>query len=306
MARKPRRRSTTLAGLQAQPLTTLITGIGRPAAGRSVSSRSGSYVLPLLILMVVAFDLPILWMLSRSIFAPDPTLEPWVELVTRSFHRKILANTFEIAGITVLACAALGYPLAYWISRLSLRPVLRTIVVGMVVLPFWVSILVRTYAWIVVLGRHGLVNRALMEVGLVDTPIAFLYNRAGIIVGTTNVLLPFLVLPLLATMMRIDERLLHAAATLGASSRAIFWRVFFPLTLPAFAAGLVLVFILSLGFYVTPAVLGGNKVPMIASLIDEYMNVVPKWELGAALTAVLLITTLALFTLYKLLLARLP
>ena len=115
------------------------------------------------------------------------------------------------------------------------------------VLPFWVSILVRTYAWIVILGNDGVVNRSLQALGLVATPVSFLYNEFGVVLGTVNVLLPFLVLPLFAAMLRLDDRLLQAAASLGASRRTIFWRVFFPLTLPSLAAGAILVFILTLG-----------------------------------------------------------
>ena len=175
----------------------------------------------------------------------------------------------------------------------------RLIAIALVVLPFWVSILVRTYAWIVVLGNGGLVNRALQWLGLTDAPVSFLYNELGVTIGMANVLLPFLVLPLFAAMIRIDDRLMQAAASLGAPPRTIFWKVYFPLTLPALAAGTLLVFILCLGFYVTPAVLGGGRVPMISNLLDTLINQIPRWEQASAISTILLIVTLLIFAAYR-------
>lgn len=192
---------------------------------------------------------------------------------------------------------AIGYPLAHWMRGLGDRA--RMIVLALVVLPFWVSILVRTYAWIVVLGNGGLVNRGLMWLGLTDAPVSFLYNELGVTIGMANVLLPFLVLPLFAAMIRIDNRLLQAAASLGASPRTIFWKIYFPLTLPALAAGALLVFILCLGFYVTPAVLGGGRVPMISNLLDTLINQIPRWEQASAISTILLIVTLLIFAAYR-------
>jgi putative spermidine/putrescine transport system permease protein len=151
----------------------------------------------------------------------------------------------------------------------------------------------------VVLGNNGIVNRTILATGLTSEPVSFLYNDLGVVIGTTNLLLPFLVLPLYAAMIRIDERILQAAETLGASRWTIFRRVFFPLTLPALAAGMVLVFILTLGFYVTPAILGGGRVPMIANMLDLLINRLPRWELASAISLVLLVLTLLLHLLYS-------
>jgi len=209
---------------------------------------------------------------------------------------------FAMAAAVTAASALLGYPLALWMSRLTAAR--QVLAVGLVVVPFWISILVRTYAWIVILGNGGLVNRALREMGLIDAPVSFLYNEFGVAVGMVNVLLPYLVLPLFAAMLRVDKRLLHVAATLGASDRAIFWRVFFPLTIPALSAAMVLVFILSLGFYITPAILGGGKVPMIANMMDFMINRYPHWELAAAISVCLLVLTLAFYGIYQWVRAR--
>jgi ABC-type spermidine/putrescine transport system permease subunit I len=255
------------------------------------------YVLPLLLLMLVVFVLPIALMLARSVTEPEPTLEHYRSLIESTVYLRVLGRTLRVAVITTAACVALGYPLAYWMR--GLPPQRQVIAVALVVLPFWISILVRTYAWIVVLGNAGVVNRALLELGLVGAPVAFLYNEFGVVIGTTNVLLPFLVLPLFAAMVRIDGRLMQAAESLGASRGTIFRRVFFPLSLPALAAGGILVFILTFGFYITPAILGGGRVPMVANALDLLINQFARWDVAAALSTVLLAVTLACFALSR-------
>jgi len=262
------------------------------APGAGLLAGSGvAFVLPLLAVMAIAFNAPILLMLSWSVSNPPLSLEHYREIFETTLYARVLWTTVRIALATTLICAVLGYPLALWIRGLSPRA--RIIALALVVLPFWVSILVRTYAWIVVLGNAGIVNRTLLALGLVGSPLSILYNELGVLVGTVNVLLPYMVLPLVAAMARIDERLLQAAASLGAGERTIFRRVFFPLTLPAFAAGMILVFILTLGFYITPAVLGGGRVPMLSNMLDLLINQLPNWELAAAISTVLLVLVLA-------------
>lgn len=251
------------------------------------------YVLPLLLFMLAVFILPIVLMLARSVTQPEWTIEHYQNLIETSVYLRVLGRTLRIAVITTVTCAVLGYPLAYWMRGLS--PQRQVLATALVVLPFWISILVRTYAWIVVLGNAGVVNRILLDLGLVGAPVAFLYNEFGVIIGTTNVLLPFLVLPLFAAMVRIDDRLLHAAESLGASRSTVFRRVFFPLSLPALAAGSILVFILTFGFFITPAILGGGRVPMVANALDLLINQFARWETAAALSTVLLVVTLACF-----------
>lgn len=265
----------------------------RNAAALRFLPPAAGYVLPLLIMMLISFILPIGLMLARSFTRPELTFEHYQNLWEGAVYLRVLGRTFNLAVITTVVCSVLGYPLAYWMRSLSARA--QLIAVTLVVLPFWVSILVRTYAWIVVLGNAGVVNRSLQAIGLTSSPIPFLYNELGVTIGTTNVLLPFLVLPLFAAMLKIDDRLLQAAASLGASRRTAFWRVFFPLTVPALAAGAILVFILTFGFYITPAVLGGGRVPMIANVLDALINTFARWETAAALSTVLLVLTLVCF-----------
>ena len=265
------------------------------------NSRSSGigFIAPLLVLMVVAFNAPIVYMLGLAFWEKGQgfTLEHYAGLLEAPVYLRVLGNTLRVALIATLANVIIGYPLALWMRGLGSRA--RMIALALVVLPFWVSILVRTYAWIVVLGNGGLVNRALQWSGLTDAPVSFLYNELGVTIGMANVLLPFLVLPLFAAMIRIDDRLLQAAASLGASPATIFWKVFFPLTLPALAAGTLLVFILCLGFYITPAILGGGRVPMVSNLLDTLINQIPRWETAAAISTVLLIVTLLIFAAYR-------
>ncbi|WP_031251493.1 ABC transporter permease [Mesorhizobium sp. LSHC412B00] len=248
---------------------------------------------PLLLFMVLAFNLPVLTMLGWSFTNPTPTAQHYLYLLETPVYLRVIGNTMRIAAMTTLGCIILGYPLTYWMRGLSPRG--RSICLVLVLLPFWISILIRTYAWIVILGNDGIVNRALLAIGLVDEPLRFIYNELGVLIGTINVLLPFFVLPLYAAFSRFDERCFQAAASLGASRRAIFWRLFLPMSGPAVAASATLVFILSLGFYITPAILGGGNVTMIANMLDGLINTLPSWETAAALSTILMITVLLLY-----------
>lgn len=243
--------------------------------------------------MLVVFDVPLLVMLGWSVSNPGLTLRHYATLFQVPVYLKVLANTGRIALVTTMLCVALGYPLAYWLRGLAGRG--RLVGLLLLVLPFWISILIRTYAWIVILGNAGVVNRTLEAVGLIGAPLPILYNELGVTIGTVNVLLPFFVLPLYASMLRIDERLLQVAASLGAPQRSIFWRVFLPLTAPSVAAGAILVFMLTLGFYITPAVLGGGRVPMIANMLDMLINTLPRWELAAAISTIMLLLVSAFY-----------
>ncbi len=257
------------------------------------------FIAPLLVLMVVAFNAPIVYMLGLAFWEKGRgfTLEHYEGLLEAPVYLRVLGNTMRIALIATLANIIIGYPLAHWMRGLGARG--RMIAVALVVLPFWVSILVRTYAWIVVLGNGGIVNRALQWSGLTDSPVSFLYNELGVTIGMANVLLPFLVLPLFAAMLRIDDRLLQAAASLGAPPRTISGRSTFRSPCRRWPRGALLVFILCLGFYVTPAILGGGRVPMISNLLDTLINQIPRWEQASAISTILLIVTLAIFAAYR-------
>jgi len=281
--------------------TTIASSGGRRAAARWLRHVVNlPFVLPLLVVVIVAFDLPLMlaagWSF-REAKTYDFTFGNYTEFFSSKIYATILWRTFVIAAVVTACCALLAYPLALWISRLRAR--WQIVAICAVVIPFWVSILVRTYAWIVVLGNGGIVNRVLKDLALADSPVSFLYNEFGVTLGMVNVLLPFLVLPLYAAMLKVDGRLSQVAQTLGAPDRTVFWKVFFPITVPALMAGMVLVFILSLGFYITPAVLGGGKVPMIANMMDLLINRFSRWEMAATISVMLLIITLAFYALYQ-------
>ena len=164
-------------------------------------------------------------------------------------------------------------------------------------LPFWTSVLVRTYAWMVLLGRNGVMNRMLRDWGLIDAPVMLLYNTSGVLIGMVHVLLPYMVFPIYAALLRMDPDLGRAAEGLGAPAWRAFTRITLPLSLPGVSAGCALVFVLSLGFFITPALLGGGRVIMISMLIEQQVREFLDWPFAAALSAVLLAVTLAIYAL---------
>lgn len=255
---------------------------------------------PLALITLLVFNVPLLntayWAVSDS-DSGALSSQPFRDFWESTAYMRIIWRTLWVALEVTAATILLGYPLAYWATKLGPRA--RITVMSMVVMTFWVSILVRTYAWIVILGNGGLVNRSLQWMGITDRPVEILYNELGIVIGMTNVLLPFLILPLFAAMIRVDQRLLQVAETMGASRMRIFWQVFFPLTLPTLAASAILVFILALGFYITPAVLGGGRVPLIANMMDLLINRFARWEIAAVVSVVLMVITLSLYAVYQ-------
>ena len=189
----------------------------------------------------------------------------------------------------------MAYPVAYVLSTASPRWVLIGLVFLM--LPFWTSILVRTYAWMILLGRNGVLNQTLLGAGMIDKPVALIFNTTGVVIGMVHVLLPYMVFPIYSAMLRVNRDLLLAAEGLGASGWSVFRRVFLPLTMPGVIAGTALVFILSLGFYITPALLGGGKVIMIAVLIEQQVRQFLEWGFAAALSCLLLVVAVLFYVL---------
>jgi putative spermidine/putrescine transport system permease protein len=214
----------------------------------------------------------------------------------RVFSR-ILLRTFQISAAVTVICLLLAYPLAYWLSTLSARA--ANLLMILVLVPFWTSILVRVAAWIVLLQREGLVNSALMGVGVISEPLALLFNRTGVLISMVHILLPFMILPLYSVMKSVPPTYLRAAVSLGSSPLAAFFRVYVPQTWPGVGAGGLLVFILAIGYYVTPALLGGADDQMLSYYIAQYTNVDINWGMACALGAILLAATLVLYALYR-------
>lgn len=209
----------------------------------------------------------------------------------------ILARTFGISAVVTLWCLVLGYPLAYWLSTLPARR--ANVLMILVLVPFWTSILVRVAAWIVLLQSAGLVNRALLGLGLVEQPLALLFNRTGVIIAMVHILLPFMILPLYSVMKSVPSTYVRAAVSLGSPPLAAFLRIYVPQTYPGIGAGALLVFILAIGYYVTPALLGGADDQMLSYYIAQYTNVNVNWGMAAALGALLLGATLVLYGVYR-------
>jgi putative spermidine/putrescine transport system permease protein len=209
----------------------------------------------------------------------------------------ILGRTFQMSAVVTFCCLLLAYPLAYWLSTLSERK--ANVLLILVLLPFWTSVLVRIAAWIVLLQNNGLVNRFVMWLGLTDTPIPLLFNRMGVIIAMVHILLPFAILPLYSVMKSVPPNYLRAAISLGSTPFAAFLRVYLPQTYPGVAAGGLLVFITCIGYYVTPALLGGAGDQMLSYYVAQYTNVEVNWGMACALGGVLLTATLVLYSIYR-------
>ena len=243
---------------------------------------------PALILVLVILVIPVGWLFYVSFVGADGqfSLENYQRMVDRKSYARIFQTTFEVSLMTTAICILIGYPLAYFLSQLPNR--LANLCLITVLLPFWTSLLVRTYAWLVLLQKKGLVNTWAMDLGLWDEPLKIVHNTSGTLIGMVHIMLPFLVLPLYGSMKAIDRDYLKAASNLGASPVRSFWTVFFPLSAPGLFAGSLIVFVLCLGFFVTPAVLGGGKVIMVSMKIASNIELFVNWGAASALGVVLL------------------
>ncbi|CAB3701097.1 ABC transporter permease [Paraburkholderia rhynchosiae] len=214
----------------------------------------------------------------------------------QQIYLSVFSRTFVIGAAVTLFALLLGYPLAYWISTLPERR--ANLVMILVLIPFWTSILVRVAAWIVILQSEGLVNKALVGSGLLHDPLALLFNRTGVYISMTHILLPFMILPLYSVMKSIPPTYQRAAISLGSHPFAAFWRVYVPQTYPGIGAGALLVFILAIGYYITPALLGGPNDQMVSYYVAYFTNVTINWGMACALGGLLLAATLVLYVIY--------
>lgn len=246
---------------------------------------------PAVLLLLALFAVPLLRLLALSV--EGGSLVAYQRALTNELYLRVIFETFKIAAVVTLLTLALGYPVAY-VMATSGRA-WQLVGIALVLLPFWTSILVRTYAWMVMLGRNGVVNRTLIGWGVIDSPLPLLNNLAGVLIGRVHVLLPYMILPVFNAVKKVDPNLVLAAERLGAPRWRAFLRVTLPLTMNGVAAGVTLVFTLSLGFFITPALLGGGRVVMIANLIEEQVRELLNWAFAGALSAILLALTLAAF-----------
>ena len=249
--------------------------------------------LPALIAVLVVIVIPVGWLFSLSFLdgSGQLSLVNYQKMIEYKSYARVFKTTFNVSILTTLLCILIGYPLAYFLSQIPRRYVGFFILT--VLLPFWTSLLVRTYAWLVMLQRNGLINNFAIDLGLWETPLKLAHNLNGTLIGMVHIMLPFLILPLYAAMRRIDPHALQAAANLGATPVQAFWQIFVPLSLPGVVAGSLIVFVLCLGFYVTPAVLGGGRVILVSMQITAILEDQFNWGAASALGVVLLVLTFA-------------
>lgn len=266
--------------------------------------REGRLVLlllaPALIVVGGLLIVPLCWLAWQSVRQDGSfTLVHYARFFTDDVYWMTFLQTFRMAFIVTVAAVVLGYPVAYVAAGASRR--WSVVILAMVVLPFWTSVLVRAYAWLILLQRRGLVNSALIDLGLIDQPLPLVNNEFGTIIATIHILLPFMVLPLYATMQKIPPELTMAAASLGGSPLHVFRRVFLPLSLPGIVAGMVLVFVLTLGFYITPELLGGGRTFMVSMLVSRNIEVYNEWGAASSISVVLVACVFVIFRLASLL-----
>lgn len=250
---------------------------------------------PLALLLLGVFLVPMGALMVGSLSGGDGqgfTLENYRRLFSEPLYLTILFRTLRVAALVALFALLLGYPLAYLMSVLSGWKV--ALLAACVLVPFWTSVLVRSYAWIVLLQRNGIINQVLEKMGFVSEPLDMLYTEGAVLVAMTHVLLPFMVLPIYSTLRGIDPALMPAAQSLGASKFSAFRHVVLPLSLPGVASGCVIVFVLSLGFFITPALVGGPQTMLISTLISQQVTELLNFPFAGALATVLILITLVL------------
>ena len=236
---------------------------------------------------------PLGWLIGQSFYDNGFTLAHYRRVLMEPAYWHSFGLTFRMAAIVTLATLLLGYPVAFAAAKSG--PPWNTLILALVVLPFWTSVLVRTYAWLVLLQRTGVVNQALTSLGLIDEPLALVHNELGATIATIHILLPFMVLPIYANILKIPQDIMHAAASLGASPLYAFCRIFLPLSLPGVVSGATLVFILTLGFYITPELLGGGRVVMISMVVSRNVELYQQWGAASAVGVVLLLVVAGIF-----------
>ena len=256
-----------------------------------------AFVAPAMVLLLSLFVYPLVVFLLNSFFDPAFTLEHYIKAFTRPVYLRIFRVTFEASLLTTIGALIIGYPVAYLFAHVSATT--RNILLPIVLFPFWTSILVRMYAWMVLLGNNGVINQMLLKGSIISDPLPMMFNRFGVLVGMIHFMLPYMILTLYSVMAGIPKELTQAAASLGAPPYKQFLRVYLPLSMPGVGAGCLLVFILAVAFFVTPALLGGLRDTMISQVIQSEIDDALNWGFGAALSTLLMIVTTGLYLIYN-------
>lgn len=269
------------------------------AAGRTAywrpnrQRRAAAGAVPALMLLLLFFMAPVLWLLLRSVLEPHPGLGNYVTFLGSRTYLRVFVNTFVVAGVVTAVTLVLAVPFAWFLAVAP--PRWSQLCFGIIVLSMWTDLLARTYAWMVLLQQTGMINRALMWLGLIHKPLPLMYNLTGVTIGMTYIMLPFMVLPLHATIRTFDPAVFRAAALCGASRLQCFRFIFLPLAYPGIATGGLMVFVMSLGYFITPALLGGTSNTMLAELIAQLVQSLLRWGLAGAAAFILLVVTLGLY-----------
>ncbi|SDA58130.1 ABC transporter permease [Mesorhizobium qingshengii] len=273
--------------------------LGRPGGPASRYSRALSFSLigPLLLLLLVGFLYPIAALIKLSLFTPALDFTAYRKIIEQPIYLSVMARTFRIALSVTIASFVLGYPVA--LAMASLKRRLAAVATAAVFIALWSPVLVRSYAWIVLLQRNGVVNNVLQQLGLIEAPLKLIYNEGAVILAMTHVLLPFMILPIFAALRSIPQEYVCAARSLGAGATMAFLRITLPLSLPGIFAGCVMCFILALGFYITPALVGGPGTLIVATLIGQQATVLLDWPFAAALSTILVIATLTMVLVFR-------
>ena len=265
-----------------------------PRQASKVASAVGiSWIMPGLAFVALFFVIPVVALLLRSVMEPTPGLGNYAELLGSTTYLRIFFNTFAVSALVTLISLAIGFPVAWTLAIMPRRA--ASVIFAILILSMWTNLLARTYAWMVLLQRTGVINKMLMKLGVIDAPLPLVNNLTGVTIGMTYIMLPFIILPLYGMIRKIDPAILQAAALCGATRWQSLTRVLLPLATPGMAAGALMVFVMSLGYFVTPALLGGTANMMLAELIAQFVQSLVNWGMGGAAALVLLVVTLVLY-----------
>lgn len=263
-----------------------------------MTARAWLLLLPATLFLLLGFVLPIALLMATSLggAAGGLGLGQYRRFLLDAFYRGFLTETVAISLVTTAICALLAYPLAYQLARAGAR--LRGLLLMLLIAPLMIGDVVRGYGWLIALGDFGVLNQALLALGVVARPVRLIFTPTGVVIGLVQVLLPFMVLPLAAAIAAIPVEIEEAALSLGARHGRVFGKVVLPLTLPGLAAGMVIVFALAMGSFAIPLFLGGIKVKMIGPLIFQQATLTVDWPFAAAISSLLFATSLALLAAY--------
>lgn len=269
---------------------------GKPRHRSNRALLSGMLLFPALLLMSVFLFYPVSQLVYISFFDPEPTLKNYTIIFQSSVYFRIILTTLQVSLLTTVFTLLLGYPVAFVMAN---SPRWANVILLFVMLPLLTSILVRSFGWMVILGRNGIVNNILLDLNIIGEPLRLIYNRTGTIIGMTHVMLPFMIMPIYAVMRTIDPALVRAGKSLGAGNWAVFRTIYLPLTAPGVLSGVLLVFIMAVGFFVTPALLGGPSDMLVATLIQSEIQEILNWGRASSLSMILLLVILLVLIVYQ-------